>query len=116
MELKWEEGAYRLSRQGGFETVSGREETLQRVLMRLSAWRGGFFPLPEYGSALHRLGRVKPSRRAAAARQMVYEALLDEPEAAVEDVTYEDMGGGCGRVTVVLRLDGGEDTRLSLTV
>lgn len=55
MELKFDGGDYVRSGCGGFATVSGRDEALQRALMRLSARRGSFFPLPDFGSELHKL-------------------------------------------------------------
>ena len=101
MELKLENGRYVPGAAGGLETVSGREETLQRILMRLQAKKGAFPPLPDYGSRLHTLGTVKPSAREAAAKQFVFEALEGE-DAEIKSVSYCPTGSGAGRVTVEL--------------
>ena len=113
-ELKIENGEYVKNKFGGFETVSGDEETVQRALMKLKARRGAFPPLPGYGSGLYALAGVKRSQRAAAARQMVHEALSGETEAEVEDVEYREDGRGMGYVTVSLKLAGGERTELTM--
>lgn len=51
---------------GGVETVSGAEETAVRITMKLTARRGGFPLLPDYGSRLYQLAQVKPSERESA--------------------------------------------------
>lgn len=88
MELKLQNGAYLMNAAGGFQTVSGNEELVQRALMRLTARRGGFYPLPDYGSRLYTLCRMKPSERSAAARQFAVEALASEPRITVGEVEY----------------------------
>ena len=75
MELKLQDGRYVFDRSGALQTVEGREELLQRALMRLAARRGSFLPDPEYGSRLYLLGRLKPAQRAAAAKLYAAEAL-----------------------------------------
>ena len=75
MELTLSQGKYVSGETGTLERVSGEEETVQRILCRLSARRGGFYPMPDFGSMLHSLSSFKPSARAAAARQFVHEAL-----------------------------------------
>lgn len=99
MELKLRNGQYCLS-EGGLETVQGREEVLQRVLMRLAAHRGTFLPDPDYGSRLYQLGRLKPAQRSAAARLYVEEALEDEPDVYVRSVAY--LPGEDGEAAVVV--------------
>ncbi len=116
MELKFDGGGYVKSGYGGFVTVSGRDEQLQRALMRLSARRGCFFPLPDFGSELHTLFSMKKSQRAAAARRMVYEALEPEPEIAAAEVDYRETGDGTAVVTVMLELSGGGSGEVSVYV
>lgn len=106
MEIRFENGKYAASRFGGFETVSGDEETIQRVRMRLEARRGGFFPLPGYGSRLYALCGMKKEQRAQAARRFVREALEDEKGVAVKDVRYAETADGA-TVTVALELASG---------
>ena len=116
MELKFDSGRYVSGAYGGFETVSGREETLQRALMRLSARRGSFFPLPDFGSELHTLLSMKKSQRPAAARRMVYEALESESGLRAAEVEYWETGDGAAVVSVTLELDGGGSGRVSVPV
>ena len=113
-ELKLENGRYVARAAGGFETVGAAAETVQRLMMRLAARRGGFCLLPEYGSALHTLGRVRPSLRRNAARQMVYEALLEETGVTIGEVDYAETGDGSAAVTVELTIPGGESARLTV--
>jgi phage baseplate assembly protein W len=115
LELKIKDGEYVESRYGGFETVSGREETIQRVLMKLSARKGGFFPCPDYGSRLHTLPGMKKSQRSAGARQFVHEALADETDITVGEVTYAEEDGSA-TVTVELWIDGGESESVTVSI
>ena len=101
MELMLRDGDYVPDGRGGFLRAEGAEEVLQRVLWKLTVRRGSFPLLPELGSELHRLGRVKPSARPAAARQYVQEALADEPELTVTGVTLL-QDGDRGELTVAL--------------
>lgn len=87
MELKVKDGAYVLCG-GGLERVSGAEEIAQRVVMKLTARKGSFAPLPSYGSTLHQLlYRAKPSEYQTIAMQSIAQALADEPEVAVTETT-----------------------------
>ena len=116
MELKFDAGAYVKNKSGGFTTVSGEEETVQRVLMKLTARRGAFAPLPEFGSELYTLPRLKPSQRETAARQMVHEALADESDVTVTEVSYAETDGDTAVVTVALSVGGGAETSVAVTV
>ena len=91
MELKLEDGRYVPSKFLGFERVSEEAELLQRIEMKLKARRGGFYPMPKYGSSLHTLSSIKPSLRETAARQFVQEALADESELVLDslELSYE---------------------------
>ena len=101
---------------GGFATVSGEDETVQRVLMKLTARRGAFAPLPEFGSGLYTLPRLKRSQRETAARQMVHEALADETDVTVTDVSYAEEDRDTGVVTVALRIGGGAQRSVAVAV
>lgn len=114
MELKLSRGRYVSTDKGTLDHVSGTDETIQRILCRLSARRGGFYPMPDFGSRLHTLCSMKSSARAAAARQFVHEALAAEN---VEILSVDCMDGQDGQclVSVELSLDGSE-TNLTLRV
>lgn len=86
MELKLFEGDYVPDGYGGFETVSGAEEVLQRALCKLSARRGALPLLPDYGSRLYKLMRSPASERNAAALSYVTEALSNEAGLSVKDI------------------------------
>lgn len=106
MELKLRDGCYTLSAAGVPESVRGAEETLQRALMRLTARRGAFWPDPDYGSRLYTLLQLKPSRRAAAAKLFVTEALSNEPEVRATDVAFLPGVDGSATVSVTLEAEG----------
>ena len=71
----------------------GNEAVLQRMLMKLTARRGQFPFMENFGSRLWTLDRLRPADRQAAAEQYVMEALQDEPELTVEQVTLAENGG-----------------------
>ena len=116
MELKLDAGAYVKNKYGGFATVSGEDETVQRVLMKLTARRGAFAPLPAFGSELYTLPRLKRSQRKTAARQMVHDALADETDVTVTDVSYAEKDGDTGIVTVALSIGGGAHRSVAVAV
>ena len=102
MELKIKNGDY-VAGTGRLETLSGSDALLQRVLYRLTAKRGTFPFWETLGSRLYTLGSVKKSQRAAAAKQFVSEALLEEPEISRMGVSYsESEGEALGKVRVSL--------------
>ncbi len=94
MELKWKDKDYQTGETGGLETVSGGQELLQRVLMRLSARRGGFPFLPELGSRLHLLGREPERMRQNVAEVYVREALASEDGLEVIQVNLSEPEAG----------------------
>ena len=106
-ELKLQNGDYVPEPGGDLLCVSGTEALVQRALMRLAARRGGFLPLPDYGSRLHTLGRLKPSQREAAAWQFALEALAPETEIALTALEY--LPGDDGSAELRLELDCGGD-------
>ena len=114
-ELKLKNGDYVPETGGDLYRVSGTEELVQRALMRLAARRGGFAPLPDYGSRLHTLGRIRPSQREAAAWQFALEALAPETEIALTALEY--LPGDDGSAVLRLALDcGGEKTAAVLRI
>ena len=102
MELMVRDGDYIPDGTGRFRRAEGGDELLQRVLWKLSIPRGSFPLLPELGSQLCRLGRCKPAQREALARQYVAQALEDETELEVEQVSL----AGDGTLTVELSWQG----------
>ena len=84
MELKLVNGDYLPDGRGGLEQAE--EEILQRALSRLTARRGSFPFLPEFGSRLCLLGAVASLARETAAERYVTEALAPETALRVEQV------------------------------
>ena len=112
MELMLENGRYVPARFAGFEKVSGTQELLQRILMKLKARRGSFFPLPNYGSRLHTLGSVKAAMRETAAKQFIQEALSDEPLLALDTLVL--TFGQEGEILISADFSYNGETRLSV--
>ena len=77
---------------GSVTTVEGGEAVICDVLFRLSARRGAFPLLPEFGSRMYRLRGEKPSARTALARQYAVEALRDLEDIAVTDAAVSVSG------------------------
>lgn len=71
----------------------GRKRFLQRILMKLTARRGQFPFMENFGSRLWTLGQLRPPQRQAAAEQYVTEALADEAGLTVDSVTLTEEGG-----------------------
>ncbi len=106
MELKLEQGNY-VPGEVGLEQVSGIEELAQRVLMRLTAPRGSFALLPNYGSRLSMLPGIRPSHRESAALQFVAEALEEEVGLKLRSVELlAPDGEEAGRLLVQLEYQG----------
>ncbi len=112
-QLLLRNGDYVPDGKGGFCRATAQEELLQRILLRLSARRGGCPFLPKFGSRLHLLFRSKPSQREALARAYVSEALAEESELSVTGVTLEQTADDRGNLTVSLTWRG---EPLTLTV
>lgn len=106
MELKLENGRYVPTVQGALERVSGKEELLQRILMKLTARRGGFAAMPDFGSRLYLLGRTLPSERESIAAQYVAEALSDEPGLQLESLRLTDCEDGSAILALRFTADG----------
>lgn len=109
MALVFRDGDYIPDGKGGFRTVSGSAEVLERILWKLSVHRGSFSLLPELGSDLHLLGRSPAKERAALAEQYVKEALRDE-KLTVNTVSLTDLGNGRGELVLSLLYQGHELT------
>lgn len=92
MELKLVNGRYIPAKHQGFVQVEGLEELAQRIVMKLTAKRGRFLPLPKYGSRLYLLPTLKPSQRETAAWQFVIEALADESCVELEKLEFNQDG------------------------
>ena len=88
---------------------------MQRITMKLAARRGGFSAMPEYGSQLHRLGRVRHSEKESMAAQYVMEALSDEPDVQLKalSLTENPEGGAVLELNFAVR---GETLRLTAAV
>ena len=71
----------------GLQSAKGDEAVLQRMLMKLTARRGQFPFMENFGSRLWTLDRLRPAER------HVLEALRDEPALMVEQVTLAENGG-----------------------
>jgi len=113
MELKLSGSDYAVS-EGKLSSVSGAEEILQRVLMKLTAKRGGFAPMPEFGSRLHLLPGAKKSERAALSEAYVAEALAGERDISISSLNVSEAGGEI-RIALTLRYKG-NDFDLALSV
>ena len=98
MDIQLTDGRYAASPLGGFRTVRGAQELGQRIVMKLTARRGGFAVLPDYGSRLPLLLRAKASERNTTARQLVAEALADEPGLTLDSLELgePDASGALG--------------------
>jgi phage baseplate assembly protein W len=112
MELALRDGDYVPDYAGGLQRATGREALLQRVLFRLTARRGTFPFREDLGSRLWQLGQVAASARQAAANQSVAEALAEETELTVEEVTLVQQETGA-ELTAELSYEG---ETLSVTV
>ena len=99
----------------GVKRLEGSEAVLQRALFRLCARRGALPFLPRLGSRLHLVLREKPSARQALAAQFVAEALEDESDLTVSQVTLGPCVDGQAQLTVALAW-GGNNLRADLTL
>ncbi len=112
MELKLAEGRYVYRQNFGLERVSGAEELKQRVLMKLTARRGEFLPMPEFGSRLHTLSRIPASRVESEARRFVAEALSGETGLSLDGLSFVTDGSGVGKLFFSFSYNGDESFNL----
>lgn len=114
MELKIKNGDYVLS--GGMaERLEGSAELIQRVLYKLTARREGFPFIPELGSELYALSRTTARERDSAAELAVREALSDETELEITDVTLRETQEGLYTLQVQME-QAGQELNVSLLV
>lgn len=113
MELKMRSGDYVKNICHELESVSGTEEAVQRIMMKLKGRRGGFALLPEYGSRLYTLGGIRPGQRETMARLYIAEALEGEG-AILEELQLRDADGILN-VEISLRL-GSETIRVTTEI
>ncbi len=114
MALLFRDGDYIPDGNGGFQTVGGAAEVLERVLWKLSVRRGSFPFLPELGSRLHLLCRAPAREREALAGQYVREALEDEA-LTVDAVKLTPLADGRGELALSL-LYGGQTLTATMEV
>ena len=93
----------------GLRSAKGDEAVLQRMLMKLTARRGQFPFMENFGSRLWTLDRLRPAERQAAAEQYVVEALADEAGLKVESVALAESGG-TAKLTVCVSVNGTQMT------
>lgn len=105
MRLRIRDRDYAADGSGGFAGVDGTEAVLEQALFRLTARRGGFSPIPELGSRLYLLGRVKPEARDAMARTYAQEALAPMG-VQVTNVQVKEYGTDALLVTATLLYQG----------
>ena len=86
-------------------SVEGDEAVLQRMLMKLTARRGQFPFMEDFGSRLWTLDRLRPAERQAAAEQYVVEALADEAGLKVDSVALAESVG-TAKLTVCVSVNG----------
>ena len=101
---------------GGVAVVQDGDELLGEVLFRLAVRRGSFPVLPDLGSRMHLLRRVKPSERESLALQYAVEALEELTEVTVTGASVRQESGALQvsvellwqgtRLTVSARLEG----------
>lgn len=101
---KLRDGDYCPQEGGGFIQAEGVEALLERVLFKLQVRRGSFPLMPQLGSRLYLLPRVKASAREALGASYAAEALAGE-EVAVTRTEWEEENR---RFTVFLRWQGEE--------
>ncbi len=101
MALILRQGDYVPDGQGGFQSVQGAAEALERILWKLTVRRGSFPFLPTLGSRLFQLGRAPAREREALAGQYAAEALADE-DVTVREALLTREGD---RTLLTLRLD-----------
>ena len=106
MTLLLKDGDYVPDSEGKLTSLTGMEEVLQRVLIRLTARRGAFPLMPELGSRLYLLLHESPKNRGALARQYVREALADERDLDVTGVTLTENADGTASLAVQLDWQG----------
>ena len=101
---KLREGDYCPDGVGTFSRAEGLEALLERVLFKLQVRRGSFPLMPDLGSRLYLLPRMKASARSALGASYAAEALAGE-DVAVTRAEWEEESR---RLTVFLQWQGEE--------
>lgn len=83
---------YATDERGCIMSVTGENALLSDVLFCLTARRGSFPLLPEFGSRMYLLRNAKPSLRTVLARQYAAEALADRDDLTVTDACVTVSG------------------------
>lgn len=109
MDIRLDGGDFAVGANGLPASVSGKDELLQRAVIRLTVPRGSFSYDPQLGSRLHTLV-MSGTDLSARARELVEEALSMLPELSVEQVACTPLGGGRARLVVELSTSLGTDT------
>jgi len=105
LDLKLVKGDY-LVEGGRVQAAAGAQAALQRVQLALATRQGSFLAKPTFGSRLHLLLREKPSAREALAFALVQEALAEERNLLLEQVTLGERDDGVAVLTAFLRWQG----------
>ncbi|MBE6833438.1 histidine kinase [Faecalispora sporosphaeroides] len=108
MDTRLDGGDFAVGANGLPGSVGGREELLQRALIRLTVPRGSFSYDPELGGRLHTLV-LSGADLSARARELVEEALAAMPGVSVEQVACTPLGGGRARLAAELSTSFGPD-------
>lgn len=109
MDIRLDQGDFAVGVSGLPSSVSGREELLQRALIRLTVPRGSFSYDPGLGSRLHTLV-MSGADLSARARELVEEALAALPGVSVEQVVCTPLGEGRARLVAELSTSFGPGT------
>lgn len=88
MDLKWEPGGVVLGPGGIPKTVTGLEEMLQNVALRLNLHRGGLPYDPDLGSGLFQLD-PQEENSSQRAWSLANETLMDYPGVRVIQASYD---------------------------
>ena len=92
MELKLVNGDYVRREIGVFESTYGIDELMERVKFKLTARKGGLVLMPDMGSELYKITGVKKSQRASMAEMYITDAVSDEPDVSVKNVSVSEKG------------------------
>ncbi len=92
MSIQMDQKDYVADGVGSVVSVSGGNALLSDILFRLSARRGGFVLMPEFGSRMHLLRQEKPSAWSALACQYAAEALEELTDVTVTDAAVTAAG------------------------
>lgn len=107
MDMRIQNGDFVPDRRGIPRSCSGCEEVINRVLLALTARRGGFAKLPRFGSRLYQLRGGSQERMDSEAAVMVREALEEVDEVTVGEVSTARKDTAL-TISVRLQMDAGD--------